>query len=396
MAAAAPGERDNLQAAVTWALASDGPARPLAFRIVAALAVLAAASPGTVRGWADACAARIGVCPPELRAPVLHAAAWSAFYAGDLPLAQQRAEDALHDLAADDPGSRARLRAVLAQICTLSGQPERGASIAREARQKAAERGMEVLAGNLLATEARAWIAAGDYAAARPPAMQAVEIARRVQNPRLPAWAFCVAAGAIWPAEPQAALLLIEGSLALTRAGAFDPVLGIALTWAGVIRARAGDLPGALAALAEAMAQQYADGNRLLLGETLQVTAVVLARLGEAEPAAVLSGAFPAHFPPDISAVHQDEKMGIGEARSLARHALGEAATTLAPTVSAKSSGPWTCSLRRRHSTSRNFLVNSLRIPAACHSEWHSRQVRYPVLDSKNPHNLEPPYGIEP
>jgi hypothetical protein len=34
----------------------------------------------------------------------------------------------------------------------------------------------------------------------------------------------------------------------------------------------------------------------------------------------------PAHFPPDISAVHQDEKLGIGEARSLARHALGEAA----------------------------------------------------------------------
>jgi hypothetical protein len=72
------------------------------------------------------------------------------------------------------------------------------------------------------------------------------------------------------------------------------------------------------------MAQQHADGNRLLLGETLQITAVVLARLGEAEPAAVLSGAFSAHFPPDIAAVHHDEKLGIGEARSLARHALGE------------------------------------------------------------------------
>jgi hypothetical protein len=26
----------------------------------------------------------------------------------------------------------------------------------------------------------------------------------------------------------------------------------------------------------------------------------------------------------------------------------------------------------------------------------HSRSVKYSVLDSKNLHNLEPPYGIEP
>ena len=78
------------------------------------------------------------------------------------------------------------------------------------------------------------------------------------------------------------------------------------------------------------MAQAHADGNRLLLGATLQVAAVVLARLGEAEPVAVLSGAFSAHFPLDISAVHQDEKMEISGAQSLARHALGEAAYSAA------------------------------------------------------------------
>jgi hypothetical protein len=43
-----------------------------------------------------------------------------------------------------------------------------------------------------------------------------------------------------------------------------------------------------------------------------------------------LSGAFPAHFPPNISPVHQDVKMDIGEAQSLARHALGEAAYSVA------------------------------------------------------------------
>ena len=323
-------ERDNLQAAVTWALASGGQARPLAFRIVAALAALAVTSPSTVRSWAEACLAQIGACPPELRGMVLAAAAWSAFFAGDLPLARRRAEDALRDPAAGDPLSLGMLRGVLAQTYLLTGQPERGASIAREARQEAAEQGIEILVGNLLATEAMAWTAAGDYAAARLPAMEAVEVARRVQNPALSAFAFCTAAVAIWPGDPQAALILIEDSLALTRAGACDPFLGIALMWAGVIRARTGDLPGALAALQEAMAQQHADGDRLLLGMTLRLAAVVLARLGEAEPAAVLSGAFSAHYPPSIDPLRKDERMEIGEAQSLARHALGEAAYSAA------------------------------------------------------------------
>ena len=318
-------EHDNLQAAVTWALTSGGQARPLAFRIVAALATFAVMSPGTIRGWAEACAAQIGACPPELRAAVLAAATWSAFNAGDLPLAQRRAEDALQDPAAGDPIGLGLLRGVLCLICAWTGQPERGARIAREARREAAERGIEVLVGDLLALEARAWIAAGDYAAARRPAMEAVEAARRVQNPGLSALAFWVAAAAIWPGDPQAALRLIEDSLALTRAGAFDPVRGIALEWAAIIRAQTGDLPGALAALQEAMAQHHADGNRLPLGATLQLAAVVLARLGEAEPAAVLAGAFSGHFPADISAGYQDEKMGIGEALSLARRELGEA-----------------------------------------------------------------------
>lgn len=319
-------ERDNLQAAVTWALTSGDEAHPLAFRIVAALSALAAISPSTAGGWAEACAAQIGACPPELRGMVTAAAAWTAFFASDLPLARRRAEDVLHDPALSDPISLGVLRMVLAQTYTLTGQPERAVSIAREGRREAVETGFEFLVGDFLVAEAMAWTAANDHEAAWQPAMEAVELARRVQNPALSAFAFCAAAGAIWPGDPQTALMLIEDSLVLTRAGAFDPMLGTALTWTGFIRAQTGDLPGALAVLQEAMAQQHADGTRLLLGMTLQIAAVVLARLGEAEPALVLSGAFSAHFPQDISAVHQDEKLGIGEAQALARRALDEAA----------------------------------------------------------------------
>ena len=39
----------------------------------------------------------------------------------------------------------------------------------------------------------------------------------------------------------------------------------------------------------------------------------------------------------------------------------------------------------------RQALASS-RVPLKC----HSRTVKYSVLNSKNSHNLEPPYGIEP
>ena len=216
--------------------------------------------------------------------------------------------------------------AVLAVIYWFTGQLERAIGLAREGRQEAAERGIDFHVGFMLAAEAQAWTAAGDYAAARQPAMQAVEIARRVRNPALSAYACCVAAAAIWHSEPQAALLLIEDSLALTRAGADDPVLGKALMLAAVIRARNGDLPGALAALQEATLQHHADGTRALLGLALRVAAGMLARLGEAGPAAVLSGALAAHFPASISASNENERTAAGKTQALARHALGEAA----------------------------------------------------------------------
>ena len=167
-------------------------------------------------------------------------------------------------------------------ICTFTGQPERATGIAREVGQEAADRGIEVFVGLSLAMEAMAWTRAGDYAAARQPAMEAVEIARRVRNPALSAYASWLAAAVIWHSEPQAALLLVEDSLALTRAGADDVVHGNALVLAAVIRARNGDPPGALAALQEATLQHHADGSRVLLGLALRTAAGMLARLGEA------------------------------------------------------------------------------------------------------------------
>ena len=226
-------EVDNLQAAITCALTSGDQTRELAFRIVAALANSAITGPSIVGVWAEACITQIRACPPEMRATVTAAAGWTAFFAGDLPLAQRRAEDALREPASSDWHGLGMPRGLLSRTYSLTGQAERGACLLREGLQEARRRGIEVLVGYFLALEGMAWTAAGDYAAARRAAMESVETARRVQNPALSAIACHSAAGAIWLDEPQTALTLIEDSLVQTRAGAFDSMLGFALSLAG-------------------------------------------------------------------------------------------------------------------------------------------------------------------
>jgi hypothetical protein len=293
---------------------------------VAALLALAALSPVITRGWAEACLTRLDACPPGLRAPVLTAAAYNAFNADDYPLSRRGAEQVLAEPAPSDPDISLCLRALLAAIFTFTGQPERAIGFARELGHDAAEQGIEYAVVFALADEALAWTRAGDYAAARPHAIEAVEIARRVRNPAMSAFASFAAADAIWHSEPRAALLLIEDSLALLRAGADDTLFGSALMLAAAIRARTGDLPGALAALQEAMLQHHADGTRLLLGGALRVAAGMLARVGEAGAAAVLSGALAAHFPTSTSARTEQERAATAKTRALARDTLGAAA----------------------------------------------------------------------
>jgi hypothetical protein len=300
--------------------------RQLAFRIVAALAFSGVSGRGTGGLWAEACLPQIGACPAEMRATVIGAAAWSAFLVGDLPLARRWAEDAMREPASSDPNSIGLPKIVLSRVCALTGQPERGAEVAREARQESEQRGWDAYVGCFLAMEAMAWTDGGNHAAARGPAMEAVEVAGKVGNPAMSATACYAAAQALWLKEPQAAGTLVDDSLALTRAGALDSIHGFALSLAGAIRARNGDLAGALAVLGEAAMQQRGDGNLIGLGVTLQRAAAVLAWLGEHETAAILAGGVVANFSVRVGNVHMQEQSEIDDAQSLARSTLGEAA----------------------------------------------------------------------
>jgi hypothetical protein len=134
----------------------------------------------------------------------------------------------------------------------------------------------------------------------------------------------------IWRSDLQAALPLVEDSVALTRAGAADTVHGSALTLAAAIRARTGDLPAALAALQETTLWYHADGAGLLFGLALRTAAGMLARVGEARPAAVLSGALAAQFPASLSAETDNERRVTGKTQALVRDTLGETAYSAA------------------------------------------------------------------
>ena len=324
-------ERDNLQAAVTWALTSGGQARPLAFRIVAALAAFALTSPGTVRGWAEACAAQIGACPPELRA------------AGPRRSGMERA---------------------------LRRRPSAGAAAgrgraARPGRRRSAQPRAAAMCALLDLYVDRAARTRGQHRPRRPPGGRGT--GHRGPRRRL---ACPGGEGLDYRRRLRGGAAARDGGGRGSPEGPEPGPVG-----AGLLGGRGRDLARRPAGRAEAhRGQPGPDPRRSLRSHSRhcpasglassgprpatcperwprcrkrwrsttptatgccsasrsQLAAVVLARLGEAEPAAVLAGAFSAHFPPDISAVPKDERLGIGEAQSLARRALGEAAYSAA------------------------------------------------------------------
>ena len=313
-------ERDNLQAAVTWALASGGQAPRLAFRIVTALVRL--------RRHIARDHPRLGrsLPHPARRVPARVARTGPRRSGVERVLRRRLSAGAAAGRAGPGENRHPAIRSasgccelLLALICTFTGQPERGASIAREARQEAAERGIEVLVGVLAGRggdgldrrrRLRGGAAARDGGGRDSP---------QGPNPALSAFAFLAAAAAIWRSEPQAALAAHRGQPGPDPRRSLRPRsrhrLDAGWRHPGPERrparsaGRAAGSDGAAPRRRQpAVARRHAPGRRR-----------VLARLGEAEPAAVLSGAFAAHFPASISAVHQDERMAIGETQALAR-----------------------------------------------------------------------------
>ena len=113
--------------------------------------------------------------------------------------------------------------------------------------------------------------------------------ARRLGNPTAIANSLHSMGWALRREDPEAALANFEESVALLRIGN-DNLLDSALGMIAHLRARQGDLAGALSALREATEHSERTGDRPQMVATVGFGSLILARAGSLEPAAVLAG----------------------------------------------------------------------------------------------------------
>jgi hypothetical protein len=127
-------------------------------------------------------------------------------------------------------------------------------------------------------------------------ARAAVKLARRLGNPSALADALYVLSWAAGFDEADVALAALDECIALTRAGASDGVFDGALAQAARLRARRGERNEAIELLREAVGHAYQTGYRRAALFALSCGVEILAELGYAQPAAVISGHSPAHI----------------------------------------------------------------------------------------------------
>jgi predicted ATPase/class 3 adenylate cyclase len=286
-------EQDNLRAAVRWALGSDSPDdNAIALEIAASLAEYAPFE--AAGGIASLVAQTVDLAQKssrETRITVLGAVAFDAFQNhGDVQLAEQLARDALRDgVTPGNPGVKAYCALIMSQ--TFTGRFPEALATLREAMQATELAGVSDFArGGVLGTAAAARALMGDIQSARESADAALTLFRRIGIPSGVAASLCWASLTRARDDPDAALAFAEESIALTRAGASGSVLGHVLPIRAQLRARDGDMPGALRDLREAITYSQDKGDKVMLMVAFDRGISVFDDLGLAEPAAVLAG----------------------------------------------------------------------------------------------------------
>ena len=132
----------------------------------------------------------------------------------------------------------------------------------------------------------------GELEQARADAESALEVAHRLENPRLLADALHAMTWAYQRDEPAVALAAAEECIALHRVGlAQGGATAGLLAMAGGLRLRAGDPNGALELLREAVLAARDLGARPQLSATLDWSLSPLVKVGRPESAATLVGA---------------------------------------------------------------------------------------------------------
>ena len=297
-------ELDNLRAAVTWAIDAEADDdTELGLRIVAALAYQALLySRAGVATWAERALARADTSP--YRAQVYSAAMWSAWNRGDFGAAKRLALVTLDSSPGHDAATLAFIVLVLGSAQGTDGSEALGLITRADQLVPGLGRGT-INDVHVHGTMSVAASIRGDQDAARQEAETSLRIARQLGNPSAVALQLFALAMAIGGEEPDRALVLLEESASLTRAGAEDTGFGQTL---GIIAlGRAGTDPtGALETLREAITHCHQGGLRTEVARVLDRGFRVLTRVGRPEAAAVLVGALTApHAPPVLIPAHE-------------------------------------------------------------------------------------------
>jgi predicted ATPase/class 3 adenylate cyclase len=286
-------EQDNLRAAVQWGLGSASPDDGMiAVDIAASLAAYAPyEAAGGIASLVAQTAERAQTLSRDQRIAILGAAAFDAFQnRGDVQLAEQLARGALRDgVTPGNPGMQAYAALVMSQ--TFTGRlPEARATLSEaiQATQLAGVSNYD--RAGALGTSAAAHALMGDIENARESADAALAQMRRTGNPSGLASTLCWASMTRVRDDPGQALAFAEQSIALTRAGASGSVFGHVLPIRAQLRARDGDIPGAVRDLREAITYSHGKGDKVMLMAAFDRGITVFDSLGLAEPAAVLAG----------------------------------------------------------------------------------------------------------
>ena len=287
-------EQDNLRAAVQWGLGSDSPDDgEIAVDLTASLADYASfEAAGAIAILVTQTAGRARTLSREQRIAILGVAAFDAFQnRGDIQLAEQLARDALRDgVTPGNPGVRAYAALIMSQM--FAGRLTEALATLHEAVQATQLAGVSDFdRARVLGTSAAARALMGDIENARESADHALALQRKTGNPSSLASALCWASLTRVRDDPDQALAFAEQSIALTRAGASGSVFGHVLPIRAQLRARDGDLPGAVRDLREAITYSHGKGDKVMLMAAFDRGINVFDSLGLAEPAAVLAGA---------------------------------------------------------------------------------------------------------
>ena len=209
----------------------------------------------------------------------------------------------------------------LAETCLYLGRLEECHAVAEEYARRS-----EVVGDMYSYVLARVNVALSlryDGAAIGPEAIADLSARLSDPNPTMRAWIAYTNGELIGDADPEAALAQYREAFQLARSVASRLAEGVALVSACALRARAGDVPGALSQFAEVIEHwaRLADHTHQLT--TLRNLAVLLQRAGAPEATAELLGTLEL----DDSTYGQEAER-LGAVREWARAELGEEAFT--------------------------------------------------------------------